>query len=93
MKSSSTPCPLDQISIICFKGCPHLRSYVVSLISKIWKTGIIPEEWKKSASIPIHKKGPSDEPGNFRPITLKSVPLKIFHTGYKFRFHNAKQLY
>ena len=44
----------------------------------IWKIGIIPEEWKKSASILIQKEGPSDEPGNFRPITLKSVPLKIF---------------
>ena len=26
----------------------------------------------------IHIKGPSDEPGDFRPITLESVPLKIF---------------
>ena len=78
MKSSSSPCPLDQISIICFKRCPYLRSYVASLISVLWKTGIIPEEWKKSASILIHKKGPSNEPGNFWPITLESVPLKIF---------------
>ena len=39
----------------------------------IWKTGIIPEEWKKSASILIHEKGPSDEPGNFRPITLEDT--------------------
>ena len=46
MKSPSSPFPLDQISIICFKRCP----YVASLISMIWKTGIIPEEWKKSAS-------------------------------------------
>ena len=44
----------------------------------IWKTGIIPEEWKKSARKLIHKKGPSYEPGNFRPITLESVPLKVF---------------
>ena len=26
MKSSGSPCPLDQISIICFKRCPYLRS-------------------------------------------------------------------
>ena len=25
MKTSGSPCPLDQISIICYKRCPYLR--------------------------------------------------------------------
>ena len=28
MKTSGSPCPLDQLSIICFKRCPYLRSYL-----------------------------------------------------------------
>ena len=28
MEASGSPCPLDQLSIICFKRCPLLRSYL-----------------------------------------------------------------
>ena len=56
---------------------------LLHLISMIWKTGIIPEEWKKSASIRIHKNGSCDELGNFWPITLDSEPLKIFTAGIR----------
>ena len=57
----------------------------------IWKTGRVEEICQYTYT----QKGPSNEPGNFRPITLESVPLKIFTacTGYYFRFHNAEQLY
>ena len=32
MKPSGSPCPLDQISIIFFKRCPYLRSYLTEII-------------------------------------------------------------
>ena len=44
----------------------------------IWKSGNIPHKWKKACTILVHKKGDTDDPVNFRPITLESVPLKIF---------------
>ena len=78
MKASRSPCPLDQISIICFKRCPYLRTVITRLICAVWKSGNIPHEWKKACTILVHKKGDSDNPANFRPITLESVPLKIF---------------
>ena len=78
MKSSGSPCPLDQISIICFKRCPSLRSYISVLIAQIGRNQSIPSAWKKAVTILIHKKGDNDDPAIFRPITLQSVPLKIF---------------
>ena len=78
MKSSSSPCPLDQISIICFKRCPYLRSFLTELIRITWSSGCVPSEWKKACTILVHKKGNTADPSNFRPITLQSVPLKIF---------------
>ncbi|CAB4030260.1 Hypothetical predicted protein [Paramuricea clavata] len=33
---------------------------------------------KKACTILIHKKEETDNPANFRPITLESVPLKVF---------------
>ena len=35
-------------------------------------------EWKKACTVLVHKEGNSDDPDNFRPITLESVPLKVF---------------
>jgi hypothetical protein len=78
MKPSGSPCPLDQISIICFKRCPYLRSYLTEIIHVAWSCGVVPSEWKKACTILIHKKGGTDEPANFRPITLESIPLKVF---------------
>ena len=78
MKSSGYPCPLDQISILVFKHCPHLRSYLTAVLEQVWESGKIPEVWKKATTILIHKKETCEDPANFRPITLESVPLKIF---------------
>ena len=78
MKASGSPCPLDQLSIICFKRCPFLRSYLTDLIRAVWLSGTIPTEWKKACTILIHKKGDTNTPANFRPITLESIPLKVF---------------
>ena len=71
MKLSGSPCPLDQI-------CPYLRSYLTEIIHAAWSRGVVPSEWKKACTILIHKKGETNDPANFRPITLESIPLKVF---------------
>ena len=78
MTSSSSPCPLDKISITCFKRCPYLRSLLSKIIRVVLESGHVPMEWKKACTALVHKKGNSDDPANFRPITLESVPLKVF---------------
>ena len=78
MKASGSPCPLDQISIICFKRCPYLRTYLTELIRSVWLSGSIPSEWKKACTVLIYKNGDTSIPSNFRPITLESIPLKVF---------------
>ena len=69
MKTSGSPCPLDQIFIKCYKRCPYLRSYLTAIIAEMWKKKVIPPTWKKAITILIHKKGNTDNPGNFRPNT------------------------
>ena len=78
MKTSASPCPLDQVSIISFKPCPYLCSYLTDLIRCAWFSGVVPSAWKRACTVLVHKKGATDDPSNFRPITLESVPLKIF---------------
>ena len=78
MKACASPCPLDQLSIICFKRCPFLRTYLTEVIRSVWSSKSVPAEWKKACSVLIHKKGNTNDPSNFRPITLESVALKVF---------------
>ena len=78
MKASGSPCPLDQLSIICLKGCPFLRTYLTDLIRAVWLSGTIPSEWKKACTTLVHKKGDTNTPSNLRPIILETIPLKVF---------------
>ena len=77
MKTSGSPCPLDQISIIVLKRSTYLRTYLTAIISQAWTTKTVPSTWKKAITVLIYKKGPTDEPANFRPITLQNVALKV----------------
>ena len=78
MKSSGSPCPLDQISIICFKRCPYFRSCILKLCYKVISTNTIPDSRKRAVTILIYKKTILSLPDNFRPITLEPIDLKIF---------------
>ena len=79
MKSSGFPCPLDQISIISFKRCPHLRTYLTDIIRSVWSSGEKSHQnGKKACTILVHKKVDTANPINFQSITLESVTLKIF---------------
>ena len=78
MKTGSSVCPLDQLSIIPFKKSAYLRSYLTTIIQTVRKSGQIPDTWRKAASILIHKKESTDDPQNFRPITRQSVSLISF---------------
>ncbi|GAB0181915.1 mitochondrial enolase superfamily member 1 [Grus japonensis] len=47
------------------------------IFEKMWRSGDIPEDWKKANVTPIYKKGLKEDPGNFKPISLTSVPGKL----------------
>ncbi|KAJ7423570.1 RNA-directed DNA polymerase from mobile element jockey-like protein [Pitangus sulphuratus] len=42
-----------------------------------WLTGEVPDDWKLASVTLIHKKGWKEDPGNFRPVSLTSVPGKV----------------
>lgn len=58
------------------------RSVLVPLLwklfNKILECRQFPEEWAKALIVPIHKKGPVSDPGNYRGISLTSVIGKVF---------------
>ena len=78
IRSSGSPCPIDHESIIVFKKCPVLRTQLRRILRKCWNEGSVPTIWKKGITVLAHKKGPANQPENFRPITLEPVLLKVF---------------
>ncbi|GAB0199281.1 mitochondrial enolase superfamily member 1 [Grus japonensis] len=42
-----------------------------------WLTEEVPVDWRLANVMPIHKKGRKEDPGNYRPVSLTSVPGKV----------------
>ena len=62
---------LDGVSPRVLKQCAGpLSKPITRLFQKIVRTGIFPKSWKIARVTPIHKKGPSTLPSNYRPISV-----------------------
>ncbi|KAI8515766.1 hypothetical protein Bbelb_065790 [Branchiostoma belcheri] len=59
------------------KGGPAVAAQLHVLITAIWRTETVPMDWLHGIILPFWKKGPKDNCGNYRGITLLSVPGKV----------------
>ncbi|GAB0205958.1 mitochondrial enolase superfamily member 1 [Grus japonensis] len=46
------------------------------IFERSWRTGEVPEEWRKANVTPVFRKGKKEDPGNYRPVSLTSIPAK-----------------
>ena len=57
------------------------------LINESFLTGVFPDKLKIAKVIVLHKKGATDSPSNYRPISLLSIFSKIFEIIMHKRLH------
>ena len=47
------------------------------IFERSWRTGEVPEDWREANVTPVFKKGKKEDPGNYRPVSLTSIPGKL----------------
>lgn len=68
----------DEVSAWVLKECAdQLVDPVRDIIQASLDRGLVPVEWKRANIIPIHKSGSTEDPLNYRPISLTSIVCKI----------------
>ena len=77
LKSHKSP-GIDQIPAELVKeGGRTIRYQIHKHIVSIWNKEELPEEWKESIIVPIHKKGDKTDCNNYRGISLLPTTYKI----------------
>jgi len=77
---------VDDFSVATLKKIKECISIPLSYITnKCIDEGVFPSKLKRAKIVPIHKKGNTHEPENYRPIALLTVISKVFETIIKNR--------
>ncbi|KAK4826301.1 hypothetical protein QYF61_007148 [Mycteria americana] len=68
----------DEIHLRVLKELAEVLTKPLSIIyQQSWLTGEVPADWRLANVAPIFKKGRKEDPGNYRPVSLTSVPGKL----------------
>jgi len=74
---SKIPGPDETLNCFLQNLGPTAKNHILNLYNTIWRTGRIPEEWKKGIIIPILKPGKNNNTVEaYRPITLLNAMTK-----------------
>ena len=80
LKTSSSPGPDGIHPRVLKEAAEQVAGPLATLFRKSLDAGVLPGEWKLGLIVPIFKKGPRSEPGNYRPVSLTAIPCKILET-------------
>ena len=73
-------CGFNKVSNEMIKHGQHvLGSILTKIFNEILLQGIYPQSWALNYITPLHKKGPVDDPSNYRGITISNNISKIFN--------------
>lgn len=74
-----TACGPDKISVDMLQaGGAVMHTMLATLFTEYLQTKKVPDQWRTSRTVLLHKKGDKEDIGNYRPISLLSVLYKTF---------------
>jgi hypothetical protein len=77
LEKYKSPCS-NQIQAELFQaGGEILLSANHKLINSVWNKEELPDQWKESIIIPVHKKGHKTDCNNYRGISLQNYPISF----------------
>ena len=77
LQDNKSPGP-DGLHPMVLKQCAsELADPLCVIFHQSYETGQLPQDWKLANISAIFKKGSKQDPGNYRPVSLTSVPGKI----------------
>ena len=77
IKPKSSQGPDGYSSYLLTKIVPAIAEPVSMMYQSFMSVGRIPTMWKSAIITPLHKKGVSSDPSNYRPVSLTSVFCKL----------------
>ena len=77
LKENKAPGPDNLHPLILKECCDVFAKPLYLLYRKSLDEGELPLDWKEANVTPIHKKGSKTVPGNYRAVSLTSIPCKI----------------
>jgi hypothetical protein len=80
LKINTSPGPDKLHSRILYELRDEIAYPLSIIFNKSITSGLLPTEWKTAEVTALHKKGSRSELGNYRPISLTSVPCKIMES-------------
>jgi len=54
-----------------------IAKHLSIILERSWRTEEVPEDWRKASVTPAFKKGKKEDPGNYRPVSLTSIPGNV----------------
>jgi hypothetical protein len=77
LKKYKSPGSDQTLAELILAGGEILLSAVHKLINSVWNKKELPDQWKESIIVPIHKKGDKTDCNNYREISLLSTSYKM----------------
>ena len=80
LRPESAPGPDGVTARFLKEHAEALAPALVILFNRSMEEGMVPEDWRCANVTPIFKKGSKGDPGNYRPVSLTSIPCRIMES-------------